>query len=145
MFLEIGQHINCNLAKVPSHAVMTKSGSNNRAKYVSVLLKASAAYGNDSGDFALFDSKKYNGKDLLFKDSTTNLINASQYTYKTWLGDDYMNDLEALNQCVWPTSGKPTSGETTTGTPKAGSTVNEPYFLAAVLFSLVALVLSGTA
>ena len=130
-FLEIGEHINCHLARVPSHAVMTKSGSNNKAKYVSVLLKASDAYGNDSGGFALFDSKKYNGKDLLFKDSTTKLIiiDASQDTYKTWLGDDYMNDLEALTDCV----------------PSAASKVTKPYFLAAVVFSLVALVLCGAA
>lgn len=112
---------------------MTSSGNNNKAKYVQVLLKASDMYKNDSGggSFALFDSSKYGGKDLLFKDSTVKLVDESGKTYKTWLGDDYMNDLEALDDCVKPTVN-----------PTAGSKDNKPYFLASVVFSLVALVLS---
>ena len=117
---------------------MTSGGNKNRTKYVSVLLQASAMYGNDSGSFALFDSKKYNGKDLLFKDSTIKLVETSE-TYEALIGDDYMTDLEALNDCP------ATKAPSTTVPVISKSKDNKSYFLASVLFSLVALVLSGIA
>ncbi|PFX31444.1 Melanotransferrin [Stylophora pistillata] len=81
---EIGQHVRCNLAKVPAHAVMTKKGHSNKATYINILLKASMNYGNDAGDgFRMFDSSKYaNGKDLLFKDSTEKLVDVSDQSYE---------------------------------------------------------------
>ena len=92
-------------------------------------------YGNySSGSFALFNSSRYDGKDLLFKDSAIKLVDESDKTYETWLGDDYIADLEALNEC--PT--------TITASTSKGKD-NKPYFLASVVFSLVALVLSGIA
>lgn len=121
----------CNLAKVPSHAVVTKKGNSNKANYVRVLLEASKMYGNDSGNFTLFDSKtKYGKKDLLFKDSTVELLDVSSETYLEFLGDDYVNVLKGLNEC--PKTG-PTDG---------GNDSNNPYFLASVVLALVALVLS---
>lgn len=125
--------MSCNLAKVPSHAVVTKKGNSNKANYVRVLLKASQMYGNDSGNFTLFDSEtKYGKKDLLFKDSTVELIDVSDNTYLQFLGDDYVDVLKSLNECVE----SPTDG---------GNDSNKPYFLASVVLALVAMVLSGTA
>ena len=131
-FSAIGDHVKCNLAKVPSHAVMTKKGSSNRANYASILIKASDAYGNDTGSgFRMFDSGKWNGKDLLFKDSTIKLIDVSKKTYKEFLGDSYLKDLEALNAC-------PTTPTITSGTKQ-----NMPYLIGSIVFVLTALFLSG--
>lgn len=129
----------CNLAKVPSHAVVTKKGNSNKASYVSVLLKASQMYGNDSGNFTLFDSEtKYGKKDLLFKDSTVELIDVSNNTHLQFLGDDYVNVLKSLNECVESPTESPTDGGN-------DSNRDKPYFLASVVLALVAMVLSGTA
>ena len=121
----------CNLALVPSHAVMTSKGNANKANYVAVLLKASKQFGNDSGSFALFDSANGGGKkDLLFKDSTVELRDVSGKSYTEFLGEDYMAVIKGLNECVSVDGGKDSL---------------EPYFLASVTLALVALVLSGTA
>ena len=123
--------MNCNLAKVPSHAVMTSKGNANKANYVRVLLDASTQYGNDSGSFALFDSAKYGDKkDLLFKDSTVELKDVSGQTYGEFLGDDYMAVIKGLDECLAVDGGQDSL---------------KPYFLASVGLAFVALVLSGTA
>jgi len=95
-------HEDCNLAKVPSHAVMTKSG-NNVAVYTKVLLKASElCQGNLSATncsgFKIFESPSAN-KDILFKDSTKKLIDISTKGYREWLGDDYYQSIEGLTTC----------------------------------------------
>ena len=111
---------------------MTKKGSSNRANYASILIKASDAYGNDTGSgFRMFDSGKWNGKDLLFKDSTIKLIDVSKKTYEEFLGDSYLKDLEALNAC-------PTTPTITSGTKQ-----NMPYLIGSIVFVLTALFLSG--
>ena len=85
-------------------------------------------YGNDSGSgFRLFDSAAYGGKDLLFKDSTMELKDVSSQTYSEFLGQAYLDDLEALDDCVKPNT--------------AGSVKNTPYFVGYFVFSLVALML----
>ena len=141
-FSAIGDHVKCNLAKVPSHAVMTKNGSSNRANYSSILIKASDEYGNDTGSmFKMFDSGKWTGKDLLFKDSTVKLIDVSTKTYVKFLGDSYLKDLEALNACpTTPIQTKPTQ---TKPPPISGTKQNMPYLIGSIVFVLTALFLSG--
>jgi len=109
---------------------MTKEGNSNKANYVRVLLEASDKYGNDSGSFALFDSAKYKGKNLLFKDSTEKLMDVSGQSYSEFLGDDYIAVIKGLNECLAVEGGKDSI---------------KPYFLASVGLAFVALVLSGTA
>ena len=121
---------------------MTKNGSSNRANYSSILIKASDEYGNDTGSvFKMFDSGKWTGKDLLFKDSTVKLIDVSTKTYKKFLGDSYLKDLEALNACpTKPTQTKPTQ---TKPPPTSGTKQNMPYLIGSIVFVLTALFLSG--
>ena len=100
----------CYLAIVPAHAVMIKSGSSHNSNYTSFLLKASELYGVTQTNwnmFQLFNSSKYDGKDLLFKDSTKSLDDVGQEKnkYNTWLGQDYLDDIAALTQCPTPTGG----------------------------------------
>ncbi|KAK3752064.1 hypothetical protein QZH41_009161 [Actinostola sp. cb2023] len=94
-------HENCNLGFSPSHTVVTRSGDN--ADYVKILLKAAVVCQPNTAaamcsGFLIFDSKKYNGKNLLFKDSTKSLHNvgADKNTYKKWLGDGYWKAMDAL-------------------------------------------------
>ena len=140
----------CNLAKVPSHAVVTKKGNENRANYVRVLLEASKLYGNDSGNFTLFDSAKYGKKDLLFKDSTVELVDVSNNTYEEFLGEDYMNVIKGLSDCGEGNGGDENGGDGNGGGGNGGKGNGgkdsiKPYFLASVALAFVALVLSGSA
>lgn len=52
--------------------------------------------GRDS-NFQMFDSTAYNGKNLLFKDSTTELVPIMDQTYQAWLGDEYLHALRGLD------------------------------------------------
>ena len=91
---------------------MVKKGNANNAQYVQLLLHASKVAGitqNDPTQFQLFSSSKYNGTDLLFKDSTKQLVDVKdKNTYEKWLGTDYLEDLKALRPC--PTTPRPTAG-----------------------------------
>ncbi|XP_067032998.1 melanotransferrin-like [Acropora muricata] len=121
----------CFLEKVPAHAVMTKSGHTHNAQFKSLLLHLSAYYGRNqtnSSDFQLFVSSKYGGSDLLFKDSTQKLVDVGvRNTYRLWLGNEYLQDLEELNSCP----------PTTAGFDK----INKPQ-LAVVLVSLLSAVIA---
>ena len=68
---------NCYLEVVPSHAVMIKVGASDAANFKNLLIEASDKLGvnqTDLSKFQLFNSTKYNGTDLLFKDSTKKLV-----------------------------------------------------------------------
>ena len=55
----------------------------------------------------MFDSDDYAGSNLLFKDSTRELVAAGDKdTYKKWLGDEYHYAVEALECLVTGSSGK---------------------------------------
>ena len=126
---------------------MTKTGSSNVANYQNLLIKASDMYGTnqtDSAKFQLFNSSKYGGKDLLFKDSTKKLVGVGdQKTYDLWLGDAYLKDLEALNSCG--VTERPTSTAAVTLTtegPTAGARSNK-LKVAVAVFSFIALLIAG--
>ena len=104
---------------------MVKKGNTNNANYRNLLLKASDKYGinqTNSSMFQLFESSKYSGSDLLFKDSTKKLVNVGEKdTYQKWLGDDYLKDLEALDGC-----------------PTAGGNINKLQSLVAMISAFIA-------
>ncbi|KAL7991176.1 hypothetical protein Chor_012831 [Crotalus horridus] len=51
--------------------------------------------GNSS--FQMFDSAVYGGKNLLFKDSTVELVPIMEQTYQAWLGDEYLRAMRGLD------------------------------------------------
>ncbi|XP_014340192.1 melanotransferrin [Latimeria chalumnae] len=95
---DVDQYAQCNLAQVPAHAVMIHPDNNIYAVY-GLLDYAQDYFGNDSNqdDFQMFDSSKYEGSDLIFKDSTVKITSVGEkHTYKEWLGKDYLESLEGL-------------------------------------------------
>ncbi|XP_028650403.1 melanotransferrin [Erpetoichthys calabaricus] len=94
---EIGDYRRCNLAKVPSQAIVIRPDANGEDIF-KMLNDGQMKFGRDgSTHFKMFDSSAYSSKDLLFKDTTTALIKIEKQTYEAWLGNDYLNALSALD------------------------------------------------
>lgn len=47
--------------------------------------------------FQMFDSAAYDAQNLLFRDSTTELVAVTAQNYQAWLGDEYLHAMEALS------------------------------------------------
>ena len=112
LLLDIGQHEQCFLGFNPAHAVVTRK-DNYLDDIVSILTAMSSMYGSNQTDwtkFQLFNSTKYGGGNLLFKDSSTELVGISKdkRTYKGYLGDEHVSDIKALETCDTSDSTKTT-------------------------------------
>ncbi|NXU77207.1 TRFE protein, partial [Oreotrochilus melanogaster] len=88
----------CNLARVPTHAVVTRS---EKAKKVREVMerqeKLFGTKGIDADRFKMFESST---KDLLFKDMTKCLVKLREgTTYKEFLGDQYYASVASLSTC----------------------------------------------
>ncbi|XP_033118671.1 melanotransferrin-like [Anneissia japonica] len=122
--------LTCNLARVPSHAVMTSGSKSTEVKeeYWNLLKDGQGIFASDTGTgFRMFDSEGYEGSDLIFKDSTVNLVDVGEKdTYQKWAGEEYLKSYEAVTCLRLPASG---AGQITTS-------------VAVTLVSLVVAVLS---
>ena len=82
--------------------MVTREGNKDINGIVTILTDMSSMYGPSQTNwtkFQLFNSTKYGGANLLFKDSTTELVSLDNRTYQGFLGDDYVKDLQALKSC----------------------------------------------
>jgi len=95
---DITDYASCNLAGVPSHAVITRPDV--RDKVVETLLKQQRLFGRAGSDplFKLYESS--DGKNLLFKDSIRCLQEVPKHTTADgFLGPQYVNSIKSLRQC----------------------------------------------
>ncbi|CAH1266105.1 LTF [Branchiostoma lanceolatum] len=93
------QYKECNLARVPSHSVMTSPRSRTDIQQIVDFLKlAQDHFGFQSyGDFEMFDSSKFGGRDLMFRDNVQRLVPVGQRnTWQKWLGSSYMESVGHL-------------------------------------------------
>ncbi|OCT78885.1 hypothetical protein XELAEV_18029975mg [Xenopus laevis] len=90
----IKEYKNCNLAKVPAHAVLTR-GRDDKSKDIIEFLQEA----QKTQECKLFSSPY--GKDLIFKDSAVSLIPLpSSMDSFLFLGADYSNAIQALKEGV---------------------------------------------
>ena len=144
---EIGQHENCFLGFDPAHAVVTRKDNKDIDDIVTILTTMGSIYGPNQTNwttFQLFNSTKYNGINLMFKDSSTALVSISKdnRTYQGYLGDDYVKDTEALKTCETSATKRPTPVSFTTITPHArmpsnGSSFSNAYYVANLFLFLL--------
>ncbi|NXH69419.1 TRFM protein, partial [Hydrobates tethys] len=100
---EVTQFAECHLARVPAQAVMVHPDTSVFALY-GLLDKAQVYFGNSSNGngFKMFDSSTFQGKNLIFKDSTVKIVPVEERrTYAEWLGSEYIESLEGMQtpQC----------------------------------------------
>ncbi|XP_067851660.1 serotransferrin-1-like [Heptranchias perlo] len=93
----------CHWARVPAHAVVVRSHAVDDEKNQAIwrfLSIAQELFGPQSNSpFNLFNSTKYGQKDLMFKDSTQNLIHLPNgIDFLLYLGSDYANAIRILKK-----------------------------------------------
>uniref|UniRef100_A0A8C8SGR7 Lactotransferrin n=1 Tax=Pelusios castaneus TaxID=367368 RepID=A0A8C8SGR7_9SAUR len=91
-------YLNCYLARVPAHAVVTRKDKATDVRQM--LINQQSLFGNNGSEKETFKMFHSGTKDLLFKDSTTCLIQLAEgTTYKQFLGEDYFDSVSSLSQC----------------------------------------------
>ncbi|XP_062988369.1 serotransferrin [Elgaria multicarinata webbii] len=87
----------CGLATVPTHGVVTRP---EKAVIVrNVVLEQQRSFGNTGSrndEMQMFQSQS---KDCLFKDGTQCLAVPKENTYKTYLGQEYLDSVDGLKKC----------------------------------------------
>ncbi|XP_062833629.1 melanotransferrin isoform X2 [Anolis carolinensis] len=92
----------CHWARVPAHAVVTRPDVD-AGMVAGLLLQGQQIFGGDPSSssppsaFQMFTSEPFGGRDLLFKDSTVELvpIPAAQQSYQAWLGEGFLQAMSA--------------------------------------------------
>ncbi|XP_077204035.1 melanotransferrin isoform X2 [Paroedura picta] len=93
---EVTEWRRCHLARVPAHAVVTRQDTAGSLIF-QLLDQGQQKFNDESSSFRMFDSVAYGGKNLLFKDSTTQLVPIEEQTYQTWLGTEYLHAVQGLD------------------------------------------------
>uniref|UniRef100_A0A670IFV5 Melanotransferrin n=1 Tax=Podarcis muralis TaxID=64176 RepID=A0A670IFV5_PODMU len=86
----------CHLARVPAHAVVAREDAN-ASLIFQLLSQGQQRFNTEGADFQMFDSSAYDGKNLLFKDSTMELVPIVGQSYQAWLGEEYMHVVRGLD------------------------------------------------
>ncbi|XP_048337868.1 melanotransferrin-like [Sphaerodactylus townsendi] len=100
---EVSQFARCHWGKVPARAVMVHPETNALAVY-GLLSKAQDFFGDDNNGngFKMFDSTNFQGQDLIFMDSTIEIVPVGKNTtFTSWLEQQFLESMEGLEtlQC----------------------------------------------
>ncbi|NXV83884.1 TRFM protein, partial [Atlantisia rogersi] len=86
----------CHLARVPARAVVVRPDTDGTAVF-QFLNQGQQRFNRVGSKFQMFDSAAYSAQNLLFRDSTTELVAITSQNYQVWLGDEYLHAMEALS------------------------------------------------
>ncbi|NWS14475.1 TRFE2 protein, partial [Pachyramphus minor] len=89
----------CHLGHIPPSTVMTRPVTVTKIRDFLVQSQESLGSKLDS-EFQLFQSWKFGGSDLLFKDATQYLVPASHLSYQEILGDSFIQLAESVFNCT---------------------------------------------
>ncbi|NXG75788.1 TRFM protein, partial [Baryphthengus martii] len=86
----------CHLARIPARAVVVRSDTDGTVVF-QFLNQGQQRFNGVGGKFQMFDSSAYGAQNLLFRDSTTELVAITAQNYQAWLGDEYLHAMQALS------------------------------------------------
>ncbi|KAM8905947.1 melanotransferrin isoform 1-T1 [Lycaon pictus] len=85
----------CHLARVPAHAVVVRADTDGGLVF-RLLNEGQRLFSQEGSSFQMFSSEAYGQKNLLFKDSTSELVPIATQTYEAWLGREYLHAVKGL-------------------------------------------------
>ncbi|XP_076973667.1 melanotransferrin [Tamandua tetradactyla] len=85
----------CHLARVPAHAVVVRADMDGGLIF-RLLNEGQRRFSHEGSSFQMFSSEAYGQKNLLFKDSTSELVPIATQTYEAWLGHEYLHAMQGL-------------------------------------------------
>ncbi|XP_068001686.1 melanotransferrin isoform X2 [Melanerpes formicivorus] len=86
----------CHLARVPARAVLVRPDTDG-ALVFQLLNQGQQRFNGVGTKFQMFDSAAYGAQNLLFRDSTTELVEIGAQNYQAWLGEEYFRAVHALS------------------------------------------------
>ncbi|XP_051661451.1 melanotransferrin-like isoform X2 [Manacus candei] len=96
---EVTEWPGCHLGPVPPSTVMTRPVT--VTKISDFLMQSQESLGSKlDSEFQLFQSWRFGGSDLLFKDATQYLVPASHLSYQEILGDSFIQLAESVFNCT---------------------------------------------
>nr|XP_035130854.2 melanotransferrin isoform X3 [Callithrix jacchus] len=85
----------CHLARVPAHAVVVRADTDGGLIF-RLLNEGQRLFSHEGSSFQMFNSDAYGQKNLMFKDSTSELVPIATQTYEAWLGHEYLHAMKGL-------------------------------------------------
>ncbi|KAG8511015.1 Melanotransferrin [Galemys pyrenaicus] len=85
----------CHLARVPAHAVVVRPDTEGGLVF-RLLNEGQRLFNHEDSSFQMFSSEAYGQKDLMFKDTTSELVPIATQTYEAWLGREYLHAMKGL-------------------------------------------------
>uniref|UniRef100_A0A8C9FEV6 Ovotransferrin n=1 Tax=Pavo cristatus TaxID=9049 RepID=A0A8C9FEV6_PAVCR len=86
----------CHLARVPARAVVVRPDTDGTAVF-QLLNQGQQRFNGVGTQFQMFDSTAYGAQNLMFRDSTTELVAVTSQNYQAWLGAEYLHAMQALS------------------------------------------------
>ncbi|NWH73444.1 TRFM protein, partial [Piaya cayana] len=86
----------CHLARIPARAVVVRPDTDGTVVF-QFLNQGQQRFNGAGTKFQMFDSAAYGAQNLLFRDSTTELVAITGQNYQEWLGNEYLHAIQAVS------------------------------------------------